>query len=84
MDINKYIIELDLMRCWFNVHATSKYYEYTMRQLITNYSYDEIMSGKKITPLIENNLIRLIEDNKIFIHEHLLSIGILLLDLSSP
>lgn len=81
MDINKYIIELDMMRCWFKEHETNKYYEYTMRQLVTNYSYDQLLNKKTIHQNVENNLIRLIEDNRVFIRDHLLGIGILRLDL---
>lgn len=81
MDINKYIIELDMMRCWFREYTNTKYYEFTMRELITIYSYNEIINKKTIPTSVENNLIRLIEDNKIFIHDHLLKIGLLQQDL---
>lgn len=67
------------MISWFNTHQNDvpRYYEYTMRHLITDYSYNELINKSTISENIENNLIRLIEDNKIFIIEHLEKIGII-------
>jgi hypothetical protein len=48
-----------------------------MRMLITEYTYNELINKKDLSSNVENNIIRLIEDNKIFITEHLEKIGII-------
>ena len=79
MSYNDYVYSLSLMISWFNAHLgdVPKYYEFTMRYLITEYSYNEIINNKILSENVENNIIRLIEDNKIFIVEHLERIGII-------
>jgi len=79
MSYNEYVYSLSLMISWFNTHSTDtpRYYEYTMRMLITEYTYNELINKKDLSSNVENNIIRLIEDNKIFITEHLEKIGII-------
>ncbi len=77
--IDNYIYTLNLMLSWFNIHGDdlARYYEYTMRELVTDYTYQKLLNSDELTDHIENNIIRLIEDNKIFIKEHLLKIGVI-------
>lgn len=79
MSYNDYIYQLSMMLAWFNAHLSDvpKYYEFTMRYLITEYSYNELINNRVLSENVENNVIRLIEDNKIFIVEHLERIGII-------
>lgn len=79
MSYNDYVYNLSMMSSWFKEHSSDvpKYYEYTMRHLITDYSYNELTNSNNLSENIENNLIRLIEDNKIFIVEHLELVGII-------
>ena len=76
---NDYIFNLSLMLSWFKDHANDipKYYEYTMRELITSYSFEQLLRTNDLQKTVENNIIRLIEDNKIFIKEHLEKTGVI-------
>lgn len=77
--MDNYIMTLSMMMAWFKDHDKDlpKYYEYTMRELVTIYTYDQIINCEVLQQSIENNIIRLIEDNKIFIKEHLEKKGII-------
>lgn len=79
MNYHDYVMYLSMMVSWFNYHVndTPKYYEFTMRHLITDYTYNELINKKELSTNLENNIIRLIEDNKIFVREHLEKIGVL-------
>ncbi len=79
MTVDDYIFQLSLMLSWFKDHDKDlpKYYEYTMRELITVYSYNEIIKCEILQRNTEDNVIRLIEDNKIFIKEHLEKSGVI-------
>lgn len=77
--IDDYLYTLNLMLSWFKIHGDdlARYYEYTMRELVTDYTYKKLLDSEELSDHVENNIIRLIEDNKIFIKEHLTRIGIL-------
>lgn len=77
--IDDYLYTLNLMLSWFKIHSDdlAKYYEYTMRELVTDYTYKKLLDSEELSDHVENNIIRLIEDNKIFIKEHLTRIGVI-------
>ena len=77
--MDEYKYTLNVMLAWFLVHSNDvpKYYEYTMRELITEYTYKKILESDEMSVNAENNIIRLIEDNKIFIIDHLKNVGII-------
>jgi len=84
--MDEYIYILNMMISWFKEHINDVpvYYEYTMRELITIYTYKQLLCRDMIGNNTENNIIRLIEDNKIFIKEHLGRVGIIPIDLACP
>lgn len=79
MTIDEYVYQLSLMISWFKDHENDlpKYYEFTMRELITIHSFNQLMKFEVLQQNTENNLIRLIEDNKIFIKDHLERSGVI-------
>lgn len=79
MTIDDYLFQLSVMLSWFKDHSNDlpKYYEFTMRELISVYTYNQLLEKDLLTENVENNVIRMIEDNKIFIKEHLEKIGVI-------
>ena len=77
MTIDDYILQLSLMNSWFEIYTNENamYYEFTMRSLIVSYTYKQLLGKLTISENVEHNVIRLIEDTKIFIKEHLCKLG---------
>lgn len=79
MTTDDYLFQLSVMLSWFKDHVNDlpKYYEFTMRELISVYAYNQLLTKELLTESVENNIIRMLEDNKIFIKEHLEKIGVI-------
>lgn len=71
-----YISELSILSSWFKIHDKDlpKYYEYTMHQLIIDFSLEELYKLQNVNKNVEDNLIRMIRDTKDFIKNHLLKL----------
>lgn len=73
--MNNYLSTLYNMIQWFEQHDNDKprYYEFTMRELITKHTYKKMLELEVLNDNGTSNILRLIQDNMEFIDKHMLT-----------